>query len=469
MSTNRREFLKKVGLSTAAIAVGASIIEGCKSNIKTEFKVITTDAMHYDRIVGANDRIRVGVIGFSGRFKGSLSKAFVANAKDMNMEFVALSDIWNQRKEEGVAYLNDLQGTKVEGYRNNEELYEKSKTDAVIISTADFQHAYHATEAVRSGRDVYVEKPLAESMEDNKMVLKAVRETGKILQIGSQRRSGNNYRAAADYIKSGKFGPIKVVNMTWNVNQPDRWRHPDTVAGLKESDVDWNRFLINREKIPFDPRIYIEYRLFWPYSSGIPGQWMVHQIDTVHWFSGFKHPRSVVANGGIYIWNDGRINADTMTAVFEYGPLNDPDPTKRFQVNYSSRFSNSAGRVKEIYYSNGGELNLKTNKVTPNGGLTKQHAEKFPEFGLKENMLEEFVLASSSEKVITSANTGTDSHTLMHVRNWMECLRSRKEPNAPVEAGYNHSIASLMVTESLHRGRKVIFDDKKQEIVDAQL
>lgn len=162
-----------------------------------------------------------------------------------------------------------------------------------------------------------------------------------------------------------------------------------------------------------------------------------------------------------------RKNPDTLTAVFEYGPLNDPDPTKRFQVNYSSRFSNSAGGVKEIYYSNGGELNLDTNKVTPNGGLTKNHAERFPEFGLKENKLDEFVLTSSSEKVVTSADTGVDLNTLMHMRNWMECVRSRKETNAPIEAGYNHSIASLMVTESLHRGKKVIFDEKKQEIVDA--
>ncbi|MCB0730310.1 MAG: Gfo/Idh/MocA family oxidoreductase [Ignavibacteriae bacterium] len=468
MNSNRRDFIKKVGLGTAAVAVGASILESCSEKPKTkESKVVVNDAMHYNRIIGANDRVRVGVIGFSGRFRGSLSKAFLANAENLNMEFVALSDIWNQRREEGSAYLTELQGTKVIGYRNNEELYEKSETDAVIISTADFQHAYHATEAVLSGRDAYVEKPLAESMADNLMVKKAVEETKKIVQIGSQRRSGNNYRTAAEYIKSGKFGPIKAVEMTWNVNQPDRWRHPDTVAGLKETDVDWNRFLINRDRIPFDPRIYIEYRLFWPYSSGIPGQWMVHQIDTVHWFTGLSHPRSVVANGGIYMWNDGRKNVDTMTAVFEYGPHVDPDPTKRFQVIYSSRFSNSAGGVKEIYYSNGGELNLDTNKVTSNGGLTKGHAERYPEFGLKENLLADFDLAETASQVVTSANTGTDNDTVNHMGNWMECIRSRKTPNAPVEAGYNHSVASLMVTESLHRGKKVIFDDVKKEIVDA--
>jgi predicted dehydrogenase len=468
MSTNRREFIKTIGLTSAAVAVGTSILNATQQ-AKPKSKVMSTDAMHYDRIIGANDRVLVGVVGFSQRFKSTLSGAFMANAKDLNMEFASVSDIWSLRRDSGVEYLNKLQGgSKVIGYRNNEEMYEKSKVDAVIISTADFQHAYHATEAVLSGRDAYVEKPLAESMEDNKMVVKAVRDMMKIVQIGSQRRSGGNYKTAEKYIKSGKFGAIKFAEMSWNVNQPDRWRAPDWVASLKEKDTDWKRFLINREPVPFDPRIYVEYRLFWPYSSGIPGQWMCHQIDTVHWFTGFNHPLSVVANGGIYMWNDGRKNADTLTAILEYGPLNDPDPTKRFQVNYTSRFSNSAGGTKEIYYSNGGELNLDTNKVTPNGGLTKEHAEKHPSFGLHENLLPEFVLASDTEeKTVVDASTSVDAMTIAHMRNWMECIRSRNEPHAPIEAGYNHSVASLMVTESLHRGRKVIFDEKKQIIINA--
>jgi len=468
MGTNRREFIKKLGMSTAAVAVGTSILKAeMAAGAKTGSKVIATDAMHYSRIIGANDRVQVGVIGFSNRFQDTLSKAFMANAKELNMEITALSDIWNQRRAEGIEYLNGLQGSSVTPYRNNEELYEKSKVDAVIISTADFQHAYHATEAVKAGRDAYVEKPLAESMEDNKMVVKAVRENKKIVQIGSQRRSGPNYQTAEKYIKSGKFGAIKFAEMCWNVNQPERWRRPAQVKALKESDIDWKRFLINRESVKFNPRFYLEYRLFWPYSSGIPGQWMCHQIDTVHWFTGFNHPLSVIANGGIYMWNDGRKNADTLTAVLEYGPAGDPDTTKRFQVNYTSRFSNSAGGTKEIYYSNGGELNLDTNKVTPNGGLTKDHAEAIPEFGLHENLLPESTLADDTMKTVTDANQGSDLMTTLHMKNWMECIRSRKDPHAPIEAGFNHSVASMMVTESLHRGRKVIFDEKKQEIVNA--
>ena len=134
--------------------------------------------------------------------------------------------------------------------------------------------------------------------------------------------------------------------MKWNVNQPDRWRLPSLVKEIKEKDTDWKRYLINRPFEKWSPRKYLEYRLFWPYSSGIPGQWMCHQIDTVHWFTGFNHPRSVVGNGGIYLWKDGRENFDTMTAVFDYG-----DSDNGFQVLYSSRFTNSAGGIQEIYYS----------------------------------------------------------------------------------------------------------------------
>ena len=162
-----------------------------------------------------------------------------------------------------------------------------------LIATADFQHALHGVEAVEAGRDAYVEKPTAHTMEDARKFLAAVKKTGKIVQVGTQRRSTPSYQKAAEYIKSGQFGDIVMVEMTWNVNQPGRWRRPDVVPLLKEEDTDWKRYLLNRPHEPFDARKYLEFRLFWPYSSGIPDQWLVHQIDTVHWFTGLPHPRSV--------------------------------------------------------------------------------------------------------------------------------------------------------------------------------
>ena len=443
MSHSRRKFIKQAALSTAGMYVGSSAFS----------------AASYRRIPGANDRVRVGVVGFSDRHRGSHIPSFMNHYKELNFDVVAVSDIWKKRREDGAAIWKGKMGHDVTAYRNNEEMYSKKVVDAVFISTADFQHALHTIEAVKAGCDAYVEKPFAETMEDNRAAFKAVKESGKIIQIGSQRRSGANYHAAADFIKSGKFGPITMVELTWNVNQPGRWRRKELVSQLKEEDTDWKRYLLNRPYESFDPRKYLEYRLFWPYSSGLPGQWMSHQIDTVHWFSGLPHPRSVAANGGIYQWKDGRRNWDTITAVFDYGPLN--DPSTGFQVTFASRMHNGDDDPGEIYYSNGGELNLITNMVSPKGGLSKKHAEAM---GMTANLLPELSLAQA-EKVVTSANTGGDNLTSAHVRNWMECVRSRKQPNAPVEAGYSHSIANIMTTASAHTGTRVTFDEKKQEVM----
>src|ERR1044072_221500 len=281
-------------------------------------------------------------------------------------------------------------------------MYDKKLVDAVFIGTADFQHALHAIEAVKAGCDAYVEKPFAETMEDNRAALKAIKATNRVIQIGSQRRSGPNYQSANEFIKAGKLGPITMVELTWNVNQPGRWRRPALLSQLKEEDTDWKRFLMNRPYEAFDARKYLEFRLFWPYSSGLPGQWMSHQIDTVHWFSELQHPRSVVANGGIYMWKDGRKNWDTIYAVFDYGPVK--DPSTGFQVTFGSRMHNGDEKPAEIYYSNGGELNLNTNQVSPTGGLNQRHAE---EMGMKANLLPETSLLQG-EKVIASANTGGD-------------------------------------------------------------
>jgi predicted dehydrogenase len=417
-------------------------------------------AKSYGNIIGANDRIRMGVVGFSDRFRSSHIPAFMQHYKELNFDIVAVSDIWKLRREEGQSFLKNKMGHDIVACRNNEELYDQKNIDAVFISTADFQHALHAVEAVNAKCDVYCEKPFAETMEDNRAALKAIKATDRIVQIGSQRRSGGNYKAAADFIQSGKFGPVTMVELTWNVNQPGRWRRPDLVAKCKQEDTDWKRFLINRPFEEWDPRKYLEFRLFWPYSSGMPGQWMSHQIDTVHWFTGLQHPRSVVANGGIYMWKDGRRNWDTTTAVFDYGP--EDDPTTGFQVTFSSRMHNGDEHPAEIYYSNGGELNLNTNMVSPTGGLTKNMAD---DMGMKPNLLPEVSLAVTDEKVVASANTGGDILTSNHMRNFMECVRSRKQPNAPVEAGYYHSIATIMTNAAVRTGAKATFDVATQEVM----
>ena len=440
----RRTFIKQALTGAAGLTLGHAAFAGSMSG--------------YRRITGANDKIRVGVVGFSDRFKASLLPCFMDHAAELNFKIVALSDIWSVRRLEGQAFIKEKSGWDIALCANNDELYNRKDIDAVIISTADFQHALHLVEAARAKKDAYVEKPFAETMPDARAAVKACRESGIIVQVGSQRRSGANYLAADAYIKSGKFGDIIMVEMTWNVNQPGRWRRPSLVAAIREQDTDWKRYLLNRPAEPWDPRKYLEYRLFWPYSSGIPGQWMCHQIDTVHWFTGLDHPRSVAANGGIYQWKDGRTNPDTLTAVFDYGPAD--DPKKGFQVVYSSRFSNSAGGTKELYYSNAGMLNLDNNTVTPEGGLKTEEAAAMK---MSSNLLETFGLPAVT--VATGANTSGDVLTSAHMRNWMECVRSRKQTLAPVEAGFNHAVACIMANAAYRTGMRTSFDERTQEVM----
>lgn len=201
-------------------------------------------------VAGANSRVRVACVGFSNRFEDALLPSFLKSKDEMNFDIVALADLWSVRREEGKAKLEAKLGHPIKLYKSDEELYEKAigddAIDAVIISTADFQHARHTVHAVKAGKDTYTEKPMAEDMDAANAVLDAVNEArkannrgGAVVQIGSQRRSGAAYHIANDYIRSGKFGDITYVDLCWNVNQPQRWRRGDLPKKLKEADTDW--------------------------------------------------------------------------------------------------------------------------------------------------------------------------------------------------------------------------------------
>ena len=431
--------------------------------------IIATGAAPSLYAAGANERVRVACVGYSDRFCGSLLPCFLHHNKELNFDLVAVADLWKKRlNERAKPELEQKLGHTIATYPSDVALYENAKdVDAVIISTADFQHAQHATHAVVAGKDAYCEKPLAEDMYSANMLLDAVNAKrkagfapGAVLQIGSQRRSGKKYQAAKEFIGSGKFGDISYVHLTWNVNQPRRWRRPEElVKSLKREDIDWNLWLLDRDPAAnaFDPRKYLEFRLFWPFSSGIPGQWMCHQIDTVAWFMGQPYPKSAVSSGGLYQWVDGRQSYDTFTTLMEYGESGVKG--KGFQVMFQSHQTNCAGgglpnceSPTEKYFGPNGCVDLGTGEVTNEGveGAKAPSRESLP---------------APKEVVVTSANTGGDNLTSAHMRNWMECVRARKNPNAPIEAGYSHAIALIMSNAALRTGMKATFDPAARQVL----
>ena len=408
----RREFMTKAAAGTAGMALaGASLLSP-------------------SRVLGANDRLSIGVVGPGQRARIHLMFGVQKLAEECNVEITAVCDIWTLNLDRGAKLVQDGWGREPRKFRYFEDMLALKDLDGVIIGTADFQHAKMLAQAVRAGKDVYCEKPMANDLKDARKALEAVEETSRVVQLGTQRRSVGMYPVAAEMIESGVLGTVSKIDIQWNCFGP-RWRRGD-VNEVKEEDTDWKRFLMGKKYRPFDPHQYMEWRLFRDFSSGIPDQWLSHMIDMVHMVMGERFPKSAVAHGGVYVWKDGRENADTFHALLEY--------PKGFLVSFSTKFGNSAGGGMLVYGTKG-TLDLDSGKITGNGSRGDDKVK---------------------EEITIQSPPNED-----HIKNWFDCMRSGKQPNADVYSGYSQSVATMMAARALRSGKKVFYDPVKQEMDEA--
>jgi predicted dehydrogenase len=386
----------------------------------------------------ANDTIRVGVIGPGGRGT-HVMKECIEYGSQFNTRVTAVCDIWKQRLDAAAKVVGESYGTQAKTYPRHEDLLADKDIDAVIIATPDHQHAKMLQAAVESGKDVYCEKPMGNVIDELNAAYEAVRRTGRIVQIGTQRRSYPRYRTAMDWVAEGRIGDVVKVDVVWNAYSPFRWaKKSEELASLKESDVDWNAFLMGKPYRPFDPKIYRSFRLFREFSSAIIDQWMTHGIDVVHMLTGETYPVTVVAEGAILKWHDYRENPDTIQVVLKYG-----QPGKEFLTTYATTLINASGRVTRVQGTKGTMVVEDEWKISGDGSKnpnTLQETTEIPE------------------------KPGTKHH----MANWLDCIRRRAPQDlyAPAEAGYGHSVACIMSTDALWSGRRMRFDPGTGEISD---
>ncbi|PYT70359.1 MAG: gfo/Idh/MocA family oxidoreductase, partial [Acidobacteria bacterium] len=302
---NRREFLQK----GAAVAAGsAAVAAGGPAMART--------ALSSSRIVGANDRISLGHIGIGNR--GSELDGIVAGLKDAkNVEVSAVCDLWAHNLERAVAANQKYFGKAPRALKHPQELLALKDVDAVMISTPEHSHSAILKLTAEASKDAYCEKPMGNVLEEVKGARDAVVARNLITQIGTQHRSEPYQLAARDLVRSGVLGDVSKYEIEWNYHGP-RWRGRPEVKMIREQDTDWRAWLMTKPYRPFDPQLYFEFRLYKEFSSGIADQWMSHGIDLCHFFMDVEHPYSVVANGGIFAWHDGRENPDTFQALFTY-------------------------------------------------------------------------------------------------------------------------------------------------------
>jgi len=431
---NRRDFLQK----------GAVVVAGSAA--------LSSTALSYARIAGANDRISLGHIGVGNR--GSELDGIVARLKDQkNVEMTAVCDLWSHNLELAIAANQKYYGRAPRALQHPQELLALKDVDAVVISTPEHSHSPVLKMTAEAGKDGYCEKPMGNVLEEVKAARDAALSRNLIVQIGTQHRSEPYQIAVRNQIRSGVLGEVTKYEIVWNYHGP-RWRGRPEVKMIREQDTDWRAWLMNKPQRPFDPQLYFEFRLYKDFSSGISDQWMSHGIDLCHYFLDEKYPESVVASGGIFAWHDGRENPDTFQALFTY--------SRGLLVSYSTSFGNDAPSFTRIMgkkatmMNHGGEGSPRWQMVEEKG-----NHEDDPTIDTRRGV-KDILLTGDTSLPPTWMGDEDPSHMI----NWLDCLRSRKQPNATVQHGFAHSVACMMAARAYWSGEKMYWDPKAEAILD---
>jgi predicted dehydrogenase len=354
-------------------------------------------ALSAGRVLGANDRIRVGAVGTGGRCQYLLG---LLNKLDRN-EIVAVCDVYEPRRAEAKAKFASPDAREYVDYR---ELIARNDIDAVVIGTPDHWHVPVTIAAVQSGKDVYCEKPVTHTLEEGQPLIKAVRENKRVVQTGTQQRSWDHYKEAKEVIASGALGQVTFIRTYWYQN------HIPSAGGagrtVDVSKLDWERFLGSAPARPYDRDRYSNWRWYWDYGGGAMTDLFVHWVDVVHWFIGEDSPTRATATGVRAILKQ-RETPDTMSAALAY-------PSSI--VEFDSAL---------LGYIEGGGILFRGPKAA-----MRLHRSGFTVYNEMPRYSENYEPDSAAMQVRSKADG-----TLPHMANFLDCMRSRNDPSAPVEAG----------------------------------
>jgi predicted dehydrogenase len=370
----------------------------------------------------ANDTIQIGLIGTGGRCRQLLA----ALKRISGVRVVALCDV-NDANLDATRSFADAQAFTTRHYR---EVLDRKDVQAVLIAAPDHWHVPMTVDACAAGKDVYVEKPLTHSRAEETAVQEAQDRHHRIVQVGMQQRSMPHIQKAKEIVKSGRLGQVHKVHLTWNRNV-DRVRR--TAAGIDPKKVDWKGFLGNAPDQPFDEYRLRSWRWFWDFGGGIFTDLMVHWVDVAHWLLDLDHPLKAVSIGSFVTAKDIWQTPDTVQTLLVYpGDI---------QVYFEGTFCNAR---------NGAMLELMGSDATLY--VDRGRYEIHPERGK----------GNYEELVLGNGKRGRDFYDKpdgeqLHLENWLQAIRGRHKPTAPVEAGIRSAAAAHLANEALRSGQVAVW------------
>ena len=370
-------------------------------------------ALSQSRVAGANNRIRIGAIGTGGRMRELMN----ALARDPDHEVVALCDVYEPRRKQA----RERFAPDAKEHADYRELLDRHDIDAVVIASPDHWHVPMTIDAVASGKDVYVEKPVTHSLEEGPKLVKAVRDSGRIVQTGMQQRSWEHFQTAVEMVRAGKLGKITLVRTYWFQNYLRRGPRPK----IELDKLDWKRWLGSAPDQPFDVDRFTTWRWYWDFGGGALTDLFTHWVDVVHWAMASDTPQLAQALGNRYAFSNWDC-PDTIQASFQY---------PNFMTIYDGSMVCSLEDGGLVFRGTDAEMKLDRVRLAvipePNRAFSSGAAPPSIEIPSKED------------------------GTITHMRNFLDCVRTRKEPNAPVEAGVAAARAAHIGNIALKRGARV--------------
>lgn len=399
----RREFLQSTGF------VGTALLSGALTETSRGF--------------AANDTLQVGLIGVGGRCR-HLLKSFPGLP---NVRITAVCDV----RDDNLEQAKKLADPKAFVTKAHEELLARKDVDAVLIASPDHWHVPLTIAACEAGKDVYVEKPLTHDRSEGQAVIDAQNKHQRIVQVGTQQRSMTHILKAHEVLKT--IGEVHKVHLTWNRNAARAKQFADK---YDSKQVDWKRFLGNAKDQPFDGYRMRQWRWFWDFGGGIFTDLMVHWLDVVHWFLELDHPATAASIGDSYSTKGVWETPDTVQTLMRY-------PDKNVQVYFEGTFSNNRNGSMVEFMGTEGTLYIDRGRyeIIPDRGKTS----------LKPSSM---ILGAGERGLDFYANPDGE---LLHLANWVECVRTRKKPAAPAEAGVSAAGAAHLANESVRSGQVAVW------------
>ena len=437
---NRRDFLKGAGSMGAALGLATTVVP--------------------NRAFGANDKINVGVIGVGGR--GTyVGRTFGVVGQEKSAQVVAVCDVYQKR----INMNKDMHATKfnvkVDGYLDYREVIARKDIDAVIVATPDHWHARIAIAAMKAGKDVYCEKPMCHTIEEVRAMIDAVKETKRVLQVGSQTTSADQWWQAKKLIADGAIGKMLMSQGSYHRNSADgEWNWPiDQQAGPDKSGedyIDWKMWLGGTSSVPFNADRFFRFRKYWDYSGGTATDLFFHVAAPLNicWAQP-QYPYKVMSGGGNYVFKDEREVPDTFHLIAEYA--------KEHSVVLTSSMANSQhipglirGHEGTIIMVDHGQFERPTPNITlkPERRIVGKNAEYKQKFGFDDKLEDKSVPVDQKDSMTT------------HVANFLECMRTRQKPTLDVETAACAQVLITMAVQSFRQGKVLYFDEKNFKVVD---